>query len=485
MILVGNQRGNAKDLAIHLLKQENEQVEVHEIRGFCSDNLMGALNESYAMSRATKCKQHLFSLSLNPPKEANVSNEQFEAAISRVEEKLGLTGQPRAIVFHEKEGRRHCHTVWSRFNAEELKAVQLSYSKQKMQEVARNLYLEHGWKMPRGLANKEHADPRNYTLAEWQQAKRLGKEARDVKADLQDAWAISDNKATFTHALEERGYKLARGDRRGFVAVDHHGEPYSLSKWAKVKPKQLIERLGEPDSFPSFEETRALYAKEMLDKMQSFQQEIELEKREKERLAEAEQQRLLAEQAVKKQTMAQALKLRQLEEERLRLKRIRYGLLGLLDRITGQRKRILQQNELEKQQTLQRDKREQQSLEQMQEERKRHFIEKRKEQQQPLDQQKQVGFSSNLFYTRPCWAYSCFLARGRVSAFFFFFLSFRLFGNVSVCQGSVTFSRNYLFLFIFTVERRKKRKFLILSLLSIFFVARVFNRLIATTGSKE
>ncbi|MDG1286343.1 MAG: 5-histidylcysteine sulfoxide synthase [Rickettsiales bacterium] len=39
----------------------------------------------------------------------------------------------------------------------------------------------------------------NYTLAEWQQAKRVGKEARDVKADLQDAWAISDSKAAFTY----------------------------------------------------------------------------------------------------------------------------------------------------------------------------------------------------------------------------------------------------------------------------------------------
>ena len=39
MILVGNQRGGAKDLALHLLKQENEHVEVHEVRGFASQNL--------------------------------------------------------------------------------------------------------------------------------------------------------------------------------------------------------------------------------------------------------------------------------------------------------------------------------------------------------------------------------------------------------------------------------------------------------------
>ncbi|MGH8547171.1 MAG: hypothetical protein ACRERU_00920 [Methylococcales bacterium] len=67
MILVGNQRGGAKDLALHLLKEENEHVEVHEVRGFASQNLAAALTESYAISRATKCRRYLFSLSLNPP----------------------------------------------------------------------------------------------------------------------------------------------------------------------------------------------------------------------------------------------------------------------------------------------------------------------------------------------------------------------------------------------------------------------------------
>ncbi|GEM_PF-1262451 len=51
MILKGNQRGGAKDLALHLMKDENDHVEVHELRGFASDTLMGAFNEAYAISR--------------------------------------------------------------------------------------------------------------------------------------------------------------------------------------------------------------------------------------------------------------------------------------------------------------------------------------------------------------------------------------------------------------------------------------------------
>jgi hypothetical protein len=67
VILHGNQRGGAKDLALHLLKAENEHVEVHELRGFVSSDLVPALNEVYAVSRGTKARQFLPSLSLNPP----------------------------------------------------------------------------------------------------------------------------------------------------------------------------------------------------------------------------------------------------------------------------------------------------------------------------------------------------------------------------------------------------------------------------------
>ena len=70
MILVGNQRGGAKELAHHLLKPENDHVEIHELRGFASDDLAEAFNEAYAISRGTKWRKFLFSVSLNPPPSA-------------------------------------------------------------------------------------------------------------------------------------------------------------------------------------------------------------------------------------------------------------------------------------------------------------------------------------------------------------------------------------------------------------------------------
>ena len=119
MILKASQRGGGQDLAAHLMKMEdNEHVDLHELRGFATDTLKGALKEAEAVSRGTQCRQYLFSLSLSPPEQASVAPDVFERAIDRIEERLGLEGQPRAIVFHEKDGRRHAHCVWSRICAQ-------------------------------------------------------------------------------------------------------------------------------------------------------------------------------------------------------------------------------------------------------------------------------------------------------------------------------------------------------------------------------
>lgn len=91
--------------------------------------------------------------------------------------------------------------VWSRIDTEQMKAVPLPFTKLKLQDIARELYLEHGWTMPRGFASAQERDPRNFSLSEWQQAKRAGHDPRAIKAVFQDAWAISDSKEAFINAL--------------------------------------------------------------------------------------------------------------------------------------------------------------------------------------------------------------------------------------------------------------------------------------------
>lgn len=112
MILKGNQRANGRELALHLLNvEDNEHAVVHELSGFLADDLIDAFKETEAISLGTQCKQYLFSLSLNPPKSAKVPVENFERVIGEIERRMGSSGQPRAIVFHEKKGRRHAHCV--------------------------------------------------------------------------------------------------------------------------------------------------------------------------------------------------------------------------------------------------------------------------------------------------------------------------------------------------------------------------------------
>lgn len=362
MILVGNSRGGACDLAQHLMKDENDHVTVHELRGFVANDLDGAFQEVYAVSRGTRCRQYLFSLSLNPPADANVSTKDFERAIDRVEKQIGLEGQPRAIVFHEKEGRRHAHAVWSRIDAETMTARQMSFHKMKLQEVSRDLYREHGWRMPAGLADRSKSDPRNYTLAEWQQAKRVGKDAREIKAAFQDAWAISDNRASFEYALKERGYWLARGDRRGFVAIDYHGEVYSVPRQTAIKTKAVRERLGDEETLPSLNEAREVMAREM----SAMLTRLSDEQYEKVAALKAEhnsrKQVVVDQQRRDRAALLQKLQERKMREQAARQARFRSGLAGIWDRLRGEHKRLAESNRLKAVAAQERDKAERDGL---------------------------------------------------------------------------------------------------------------------------
>ena len=67
MILKGNQRAGGTDLATHLLNAaDNERIEIAEIRGTVAGDLHGAFAEYEALAVGTKCREPLYSLSINP-----------------------------------------------------------------------------------------------------------------------------------------------------------------------------------------------------------------------------------------------------------------------------------------------------------------------------------------------------------------------------------------------------------------------------------
>ena len=125
--------------------KDNDHVELHELRGFVADDLKAALTEIEAVPKGTRCKQPLFSVSLSPPEKETERPEVFELAAQQIEETLGLQNQPMALVFHEKQGRRHAHAVWSRIDMDKMRAINLPHFKRKMFDISRGLFLDHGW----------------------------------------------------------------------------------------------------------------------------------------------------------------------------------------------------------------------------------------------------------------------------------------------------------------------------------------------------
>lgn len=348
MILNGNQRGNAANLARHLMNaRDNEHVELHELRGFISDDLHGAMQESEAIAKGTRCQKHLFSLSLNPPDHADVPPEHFEAAINRIEWQLGLDGQPRAIVFHEKEGRRHAHAVWSRIDAEQMKAIKLDYYKRNLTDISRDLYREHGWRMPDGLRDKRERDPLGFTLEEWQQAKRTKQDPRQMKALMRECWSNSDSRKSFETALQDNGLWLAQGDKRGYVAVDWRGEVYSLSRMTGAKTKALKERLGDPKDLRSTDETKAMIGERLTPKLQAWAKEAEARAQKANLAAEFQREQMVQRHRHARAQLRAAQENRWLKEEKARAERLPKGIRGLWGWITGKNKKIRQENEAE------------------------------------------------------------------------------------------------------------------------------------------
>jgi hypothetical protein len=260
----------------------------------------------------------------------------FERAIADIEAKMKLSGHPRAIVFHEKHGRRHAHCVWSRIDTDSMTAINLPHFKLKLRDMSRSLFLENNWQLPRGLMNSEEHDPFTFDLAEWQQALRAKRDPQATKELFQECWAISDDLPSFQNALKARGLYLAKGDRRGFVTIDWRGEVYSLSRWTGRKNKELEAKLGGPTSLPSVAEVKADIEQQVQAKTETLLDEIKSELDRRRSAFEQERRNLIAGQRRERAKLKQAQEQRAIAEKRERQSRLPTGVKALWFRLTGQ-----------------------------------------------------------------------------------------------------------------------------------------------------
>ncbi len=146
-------------LATQLLCADNNQrIEILDLRGAVASDLHGAFEEWYEQSKRTKCLEYLYSVSIiAQPAQGCISRAQHFDLIERIEKKLGLCKRPRAVVLHAHyDGREHWHVVWSRINVGKGEAVNFSFDRNKVRKVAQEFARDHGIIVPLSMRSRFH-----------------------------------------------------------------------------------------------------------------------------------------------------------------------------------------------------------------------------------------------------------------------------------------------------------------------------------------
>jgi hypothetical protein len=232
MILKGASRASTSFFTRHLLNEEsNERVDVKELRGFTSETVPEAFQELSLMAAGTRVKNAFYHLSINPdPTELNLTPEQWQRAVEVSAEHLGLSDQPRMVIEHEKNGRRHQHIIFSRIDADSMTAISDSHNYQ-AHDRARH-QLEQEFSHEPTPPTPEPALRKSREFAEWEtwRGAESGIDPKEMKAEITELWQQSDGGRAFAAGLDEKGYLLAKGDRRDFVVIDEFGQIHSLAR---------------------------------------------------------------------------------------------------------------------------------------------------------------------------------------------------------------------------------------------------------------
>jgi hypothetical protein len=232
----------------------------------------------------------------------------------------------------------------------------------KLKDVSRELFLENGWAIPDGLINREDRDPLNFSREEWQQAKRANLNPKEIKRIFQDCWAQSDSRKAFEQALLSQGFVLARGDRRGYVALDYQGEVYSIARYTGVTTKAVRDRLGDPQGLKTVDQVKIQIADSMSEMLKQHLKQAENEAQQVSAAFEFTRIQLVDSQRTERQHLEQMQKKRWEAETNARAKRHSSGLKGVWHYLTGKYAKVRRQNELDALLALQRDRAEKDEL---------------------------------------------------------------------------------------------------------------------------
>lgn len=270
MIIKGKARGSASQLASYLLRLgTNERIEILE---HLSPH--ATLSETFRdwefLAQGTNGVKSVYHAQINPAAEYRMTPEQWLRSVEVLEKELGYTGQPRAIVLHQKPDkdgidREHIHVVWQRTDIDSmtLKTDSQNYAAHERASLA--LEREFGHEIVPGKHEKRDRQkqpefPRaDATHAEKQQAERTGIDLKQFREHIKDLYKQSDTGQAFKAAVESEGLILAAGDR-GYAVIDEHGTIHNLARCTKDKTPIINQFMTDVplDTLPTVEEAKAL-----------------------------------------------------------------------------------------------------------------------------------------------------------------------------------------------------------------------------------
>lgn len=267
MIIKGASRAGPKQLSRHLTRTDtNERVAVLELQS-PTGSLHEALRDWQTLADGTRGIKGLYHANIDPAAQYQMTPEQWARAVDVLEQELGLQGQPRVVIMHEKNERQHIHVVWQRTDIDTMTLRSDSQNYQAHERASSRLEREFGHELVPGKHAKRDRDAQpefpssEITHAEWQQSERSGIDPRARKDQITSLYEASDTGTAFKAALADAGYTLAQGDRRDFVLIDQNGEVLSLRRQiAGMTAKDLRSFMADVPQIdlPTVAEARAL-----------------------------------------------------------------------------------------------------------------------------------------------------------------------------------------------------------------------------------
>jgi hypothetical protein len=246
VIVKGGARRAGAFFAKHLMKaEENERVTITEIKGLYAEDLPEAFRELKALAAGSRGQDFFYHASINPREDERLTPEQWDFAVDRLEQNLGMDGHARFQVEHEKEGRTHRHIVWSRVDPETMTLAN-HWRNYEAHDKTR-AELEQAFSHEPTPPTPEPSQRKSREIADWEnfRAAESGIDPKEVKAEVTSLWQRSDSGAAFVGALEHAGYTLCQGDK-GYCIIDQAGDVHSLARRIDgVKTAQIRERLSD------------------------------------------------------------------------------------------------------------------------------------------------------------------------------------------------------------------------------------------------